>query len=88
MNQGFKTVNENGVEIQTKLLGCFIIPELEKEFAMYSIVDNNPENSMGSVLLGEIVREEDGTVKILDIKKEEGDMVVAFYNEISTQIGE
>ena len=88
MNQGFKTINENGVEIQTKILGCFIIPELEKEFAMYSIVDNNPENSMGSVLLGEIVREEDGTVKILDIKKEKKKKKKKFNNEISTQIGE
>ena len=53
---------------------------------MYGIVDDNMSNDEGEVLLGEVVRDGD-VVQILGIDSSEVDMVVAYYNEISKQIG-
>ena len=53
---------------------------------MYSLIDDDSSNDMGYVLLGEVVRY-DGIVQILGIESEERDMVLAYYNEISNQIG-
>lgn len=76
----------NGNDIVVSIIGFFEIPELEKEFVMYGLVDENPNNDTGLVLLGEVVRNEDA-IQILGILKEEKDLVVAYYNEISNQIG-
>lgn len=84
--QDIKFVDENGKEITISVIGFFRVNELEKEFIMYSMVDDNVDNDMGYVLLGEVVRY-DGIVQILGIESEERDMVLAYYNEISNQIG-
>lgn len=78
--------NENGDFISVSFLGFFRVPDLDKEYAMYALMDDNDDNEHGSVLLGEVIRE-DGNVQILGIKDEEKDLVVAYYNEISNQIG-
>lgn len=88
MKETYKVLNSNGTESEIDLIGFFRVPQLEKEYAMYSLLDNDPDNSMGGVLLGEVIRFDNGEIKILDILREEVDLVVAFYNEISTQIGE
>ncbi len=87
MSKDYKVVNDKGETITVSILGFFKVNELNKEYAMYSIVDNNPENKNGAVLLGEVIRE-NNEVKILDILEEEIDLVVAIYNEIANQIGE
>lgn len=87
MSEGYKIVSENGDTIMVSILGAFRVEALNKEYAMYSLVNDNPDNENGAVLLGEVVRE-DGKVKVLDILEEEVDLVVAFYNEIANQIGE
>ena len=86
MSEGYKIVSENGDTIMVSILGAFRVETLNKEYAMYSLVNDNPDNENGAVLLGEVVRE-DGKVKVLDILEEEVDLVVAFYNEIANQIG-
>lgn len=86
MSEGYKIVSENGDTIVVSILGAFRVEVLNKEYAMYSLVNDNPDNENGAVLLGEVVRE-DGKVKVLDILEEEVDLVVAFYNEIANQIG-
>ena len=53
---------------------------------MYSIVDDNVEEDDCVILLGEVVREDDD-VQILGIDENEKDLVVAYYNEIASQIG-
>ena len=84
--EDIKFVNENGKKITISLMGFFRVTGLDKEFIMYSIVDDNISNDEGDVLLGEVVRDND-TIQILGIDEEEVDMVVAYYNEISKQIG-
>ena len=79
-------VDESGKEMTISLIGYFKISELGKEFIMYSMVDDDSNNDIGHVILGEVVREE-GVVQILGIESEEKDMVLAYYNEISNQIG-
>ena len=86
MSEGYKIVSENGDTIMASILGAFRVETLNKEYAMYSLVNDNPDNENGAVLLGEVVREDD-KVKVLDILEEEVDLVVAFYNEIANQIG-
>lgn len=81
-----KYTDANGENINVENIGFFTIPELEKEYIMYSLMDDNEQNDMGHVLLGEVVRNEDN-IQILGILSEEKDLVVAFYNEISKQIG-
>jgi len=81
-----KYVNEKGENINVSLLGFFSIPDLEKEYIMYGITDDNVNNDEGKVLLGEVKRN-DNNIQILGILPSEIDLVVAYYNEISNQIG-
>ena len=79
-------IDKNGNDINVSVIGFFKIPELDKEYVMYALVDNNENNDKGLVLLGEVIRNND-TIQILGILSEEKEMVVAYYNEISNQIG-
>ena len=79
--------NEDGKEITISVVGEFKVPELEKEYVIYSVVDNDDNNDIGHILIGEVERSEDG-IKVLGIKEDEKDLVLAFYNEISSQVGE
>ena len=82
----FKFLDSKGDIINISVIGFFQIPELDKKFIMYGLVDDNPDNDKGRVLLGEVIIVGD-TVKILGILEEERDLVVAYYNEISSQVG-
>lgn len=54
---------------------------------MYSLMDDDVNNENAGVLLGEVVRDEDGNIQVLGILSEEKDVVVAYYNEIADQLG-
>lgn len=82
-----KFKDSTGNVINISLIGFFRIPDLEKEYIMYSITDENIDNKYGHVLLGEVIRNDDDSIQILGILDSEKDMVVAYYNEISNQIG-
>ncbi len=86
MNE-IKVKNEEGKEITIKSLGTFRIEELGKEYVMYSLNDDKPETELGAILLGELVQDENGNYQVLGILDSEREMVVAFYNEIATQVG-
>lgn len=79
--------DDNGNNMNISLIGFFKIEELNKEFIMYSLLDDNDSNNEGHVILGEVLREEDD-IKIVGIESSEKDLVVAYYNEISQQLGE
>lgn len=79
--------NEEGNIITISVIGFFKVPELEKEFIMYSFTDDDSSKQNGLVLLGEIIKEED-TIQILGIDSNEKDLVLAYYNEVINQIGE
>lgn len=83
-NYNFK--DSSGLGMNISVIGFFTVPDLEKEYIMYSMMDNNPRNENGAVLLGEVVRDGENAT-ILGIKKEEQKLVVAYYNEISKQLG-
>lgn len=77
----------NGNQINVSVIGMFRIPDLEKEYVMYSLMDDDVNNENAGVLLGEVVRDEDGNIQVLGILSEEKDVVVAYYNEIADQLG-
>lgn len=77
-------VNEKGEKLDVSVIGFFSIPDLEKEYVMYGIVNEKEEE--GRVLLGEVIRH-DETIEILGILESEKDLVVAYYNEIANQMG-
>ena len=79
--------SEDGKDITISIVGEFRVEELDKEYIIYSIVDSDENNDMGGILIGEVDREDD-EVKVLGIKDDERDMVMAFYKEISNQVGE
>ena len=79
--------DENGNKLYISVLGMFEIHDLEKKYIMYGIVDDDPFSKNGGVLLGEVVGEGED-MQVLGILPEEKDMVLAYYNEISTQLGE
>ena len=85
--EDFMIKDSDGDMMNISLIGSFRISELEKEYIMYSLVDDDENNENGHILLGEIVRGDDGNVQVLGILPEEKDLVVAYYNEISTQLG-
>ena len=80
-------VDENGNKINVSVMGMFEIPDLEKKYIMYGLVNDDESMENGCVLLGEVVGEGED-LQILGILPEEKEMVVAYYNEISTQLGE
>ncbi len=84
--ENLKFTDASGRNINVDVMGFFTVPELEKEYIMYSLMDDNEENKVGHVLLGEVVRDGDN-IQILGILSEEKHLVVAFYNEIAKQIG-
>lgn len=79
--------NQFNNNITISLIGTFKIPILEKEFIIYSLVDDNPDNLEGEIMLGEIIRK-NKSIQVVGIESEEKDLVVAFYNEISKQLGD
>ena len=78
--------NDQGQNINISVIGTFRIPDLEKEIMMYSMVDENKDNSLGAVLLGEVIRDGD-KMEVVGVRDDEKEMVVAYYNEISEQMG-
>ena len=79
------TKNDKGVDVKLSVVGEFKINELNKEFIIYSLVDEDDTNEDGHLLIGEVLREND-EVKVSGIKKSEKDLVMAYYNEIASQI--
>jgi hypothetical protein len=79
--------DKKGNNLNISVIGFFRIPELEKEFVMYGLMDDDKNNETGHVLLGEVIREEDNII-IDGIDSEEKDLVVAYYNEVINQIGD
>ncbi len=79
--------DEHGNRLYVSVMGMFEIPDLEKKYIMYGIVDDDPNSKNGGVLLGEVVGEGED-MQVLGILPEEKDMVLAYYNEISMQLGE
>lgn len=87
MNKEIKIKNENGEEITISIVGNFKIEDLKKEYVIYSIVDDNPLNDKGAILIGELVRNND-ELSVIGIDEEEQPIVLAFYNEIANSVGE
>lgn len=87
MNCEYNFKNEDGELINISFIGFFKIQELEKEYIMYSLINQNVDSSYGNILLGEVVRLDNNDIQILGINESEIDLVVAYYNEISKQIG-
>ena len=79
--------DEHGNKLYVSVLGMFEIPDLEKKYIMYGLINEDETKDTGAVLLGEVVGEGED-MQILGILPEEKDMVLAYYNEISTQLGE
>lgn len=79
-------IEKDGIKVEISSIGTFKVPDLNKEYIMYSLIDNNENNIDGKMLIGEVI-EEDNAKKIVGIKPEEKELVVAYYNEISTQLG-
>ena len=82
-----KVTKDNGTQIEISVLGFFKIPGLEKEFVMYSFIDDDQDNDKGAVLVGEVIRDGDN-IQVLGILNEDQKLVEAYYNEISTQLGD
>lgn len=85
--ESIKVMKDNGTQIEISVVGFFRVPELEKEFVIYSMMDDDQNNDNGAVCLGEVIRDEDN-IQVLGILEEDKKLVEAYYNEISTQLGE
>ncbi len=85
-NEHVTIQNEQGENINITVIGTFEIPDLKKEYMMYSMEDENEENSLGAILIGELLKDED-KIKVAGVPEVEKEMVVAYYNEVSEQMG-
>lgn len=85
-NEHVTIQNEQGENINITVIGTFEIPDLKKEYMMYSMEDENEQNSLGAILIGELLKDED-KIKVAGVPEEEKEMVVAYYNEVSEQMG-
>ncbi|MBQ8659948.1 MAG: hypothetical protein IJ475_03840 [Bacilli bacterium] len=82
-----KITDAKGNSVNVSVIGRFRIPDLYKEYVMYSMLDDDPYNENGGVLLGEVLVKDDGTYEVTGILNEEKDVVLAYYNEIAEQFG-
>lgn len=82
-----KVKDQNGNKVEVSMLGMFRIPDLDKQYIMYGLIDDDPYHENGGVLLGEVLGEGEN-MQIVGIESSEKDLVVAYYNEISKQIGD
>ena len=87
MNKEYTIKDENGTILNVSLIGCFQIPDLDKEYAIYSMKDNDENNDMGYAMIGEMIKEEDGTLRVKGIAEHEKEIVLAYYNEVADQLG-
>jgi len=78
--------DQNGNVMNIEAIKIFKIDELEKEYIIYSITDNDDSNPDGELLFGEIIRNDD-SIQVLGILPDEEDIVIAYYNEIKNQLG-
>jgi len=78
--------DQNGNVMNIEAIKIFKIDELEKEYIIYSITDNDDSNPDGELLFGEITRNDD-SIQVLGILPDEEDIVIAYYNEIKNQLG-
>lgn len=83
-----KYTDADGNIMNVSVIGFFRIPYLEKEFVMYGLVDDDNSNDNGYVLLGEVIKNSENQFQIVGIDPSEKEMVLAYYNEISEQVGE
>ena len=82
----YKVIDGNGLQINIKASEVFKVPELNKEYIAYSVMDTNENNPNGGVLLGEFIRTGD-KVEVLGILTEEKEIVVQYYNQRLEQLG-
>ena len=75
-NEHVTIQNEQGENINITVIGTFEIPDLKKEYMMYSMEDENEENGLGAILIGELLKDED-KIKVAGVPEEEKEMVVA-----------
>lgn len=81
-----KFTDQNNNVLNIEAIKIFKINELGKEYIIYSITDDDDSNADGELLFGEIVRSDD-TIQVLGILPDEEDIVIAYYNEIKSQLG-
>lgn len=84
MKNILKTINELGQEITIEILLSFKIEELNKQYVVYTINDDNISEDV-SVIISEIYYE-NNIPKIKSINEDEKEMVILFYNDIKNSI--
>ena len=78
--------DENNHNINISCLGIFSIPDLNKKFIIYSLIDEDSDNAAS--LIAEYLEGENEVPQILGVKKSEKEVVLAYYNEVIAQLGE
>ena len=86
MNKEIVIQDENNNDIKVSCLGIFQIPGLDKQYIIYSLINDNSDKA--AVLIGEYIIDSNGNHKVLGVKESEKDLVIAYSNEIINQLGE
>jgi uncharacterized protein YrzB (UPF0473 family) len=76
--------DKEGNKIKIEVLMTFKIPEINKNYVVYSINDDGISETV-TILINELVYE-NNLPKIVPIPKEETQMVLAFYTTIRNNI--
>lgn len=79
-------IKKDDIKLNIDLIGSFKETNLNKEFVVYSIMDDNTDNERCNLLIGELIT--DGEEKqIVGIKEEDKGLVLARYNELILNMG-
>jgi len=81
-----KYVDADGNNVNISVIGFFEIPDLEKEYAIYSIDTQDKNNENGYIMLGEVIKDKENK-KVVGILENEKELVMAYYNEVIMQTG-
>ena len=84
MKNILNNVNEFGQKITIEILLNFKIEELNKEYVVYTINDDNVSEEV-DMIISEIYYE-NNIPKIKSIAEDEKEMVILFYNDIKNSI--
>lgn len=84
MKNSLKIINEFEQEIIIEIILSFRIEELNKEYVVYTINDDNISDDV-NIIISEI-EYTNNVPKIKSILEEEKEMVILFYNNIKNSI--
>lgn len=81
-----KVIFDKNSTLDVNLISIFNVEETNKQYAIYTIEDNDESNEFGDILIAECKKNENGILKLAKIPANERDIVINAYNAFKEQL--